>query len=193
MADDRGAAQPPPRRAAFLDRDGTMIEDRHYLGDPAGVVLIDGAAAAVRRLNAAGVAVVVVTNQSGIARGLLTEADYEHVAARVVELFAAKGAAIDASYHCPHHPDMTGACDCRKPGTALYRRAAEELGLDPARSLFVGDRWRDVAPALAFGGYGVLVATDDTSPADTLRASDQARMATTLGAAVDRFLTAARD
>jgi histidinol-phosphate phosphatase family protein len=178
------------RRAAFLDRDGTLIEDRHYLGDPDGVVLLPGAAAAVRALNGAGVATVVVTNQSGIARGLLTAADYERVAARTVERFAAEGARIDAAYHCPHHPSVDGPCACRKPGTLLYERAASELGLDLARSLFVGDRWRDVAPALALGGLGVLVTGPDTPASDAFRASDEASLATTLGAAVARFLAA---
>jgi D-glycero-D-manno-heptose 1,7-bisphosphate phosphatase len=186
------AGGPPPsgagRRAAFLDRDGTLIEDRHYLADPAGVSLMPGAAAAVRELNEAGMAVVVVTNQSGIARGHFSEADYERVRARVVELFAGAGARIDATYHCPHHPELTGPCACRKPGTLLYERAAAELGLDPARSLYVGDRWRDVAPALALGGVGVLVATPDTPAADVVRASEEARLATTLKAAVARFL-----
>jgi histidinol-phosphate phosphatase family protein len=177
-------------RAAFLDRDGTLIEDRHYLGDPDGVVILPGAAAAVRALNAAGVVTVVVTNQSGIARGLITAADYERVAARTTELFAAEGARLDAAYHCPHHPTVDGPCACRKPGTLLYERAAAELGLDPARSLFVGDRWRDVSPALAFGGVGVLVAGPDTPAAEAFRASDEASLATTLGAAVARFLAA---
>jgi D-glycero-D-manno-heptose 1,7-bisphosphate phosphatase len=188
------AGEPPPsgagRRAAFLDRDGTLIEDRHYLADPASVSLMPGAAAAVRELNKAGMAVVVVTNQSGIARGHFSEADYELVRARVVELFAEAGARIDATYHCPHHPELTGPCACRKPGTLLYERAAAELGLDPARSLYVGDRWRDVAPALALGGVGVLVATPDTPAGDVVRASEEARLATTLKAAVERFLAA---
>jgi D-glycero-D-manno-heptose 1,7-bisphosphate phosphatase len=187
VPDDSAA---PPRRAAFLDRDGTLIEDRHYLADPAGVALIAGAAAAVRALNDAGVVVVIVTNQSGIARGYFGEADYERVAARVEELLAAEGARVDAAYHCPHHPSVSGPCACRKPGTLLYERAVAEHGLDPARSLYAGDRWRDVAPAHAFGGMGVLVATHDTAPADVLRAQAEAHVATTLGAAVERFLLA---
>jgi histidinol-phosphate phosphatase family protein len=186
MPDDTGAA----RRAAFLDRDGTLIEDRHDLGDPAGLVLLPGAAAAVRRLNEAGVVVVVVTNQSGIARGYLTEADYASVHARMTELFAAEGARIDGAYHCPHHPDVDGACDCRKPGTLLYERATAELGLDPSRSLFVGDRWRDVAPGVALGGLAVLVAGPDTPAREVIAAGDEARVSTTLGAAVERFLGA---
>ena len=182
----------PLRPAAFLDRDGTLIEDRRYLADPDGVALLPGAAAAVRALNEAGVPVVIVTNQSGIARGYFDEAAYERVAARVVERFAAAGARIDAAYHCPHHPSVGGPCDCRKPGRLLFERAAAEHALDPARSLFVGDRWRDVEPALAFGGMGVLVATPDTAAADVLRAGEQARVAATLGAAVDRFLASRR-
>ena len=185
MANDTPAE---PRRAAFLDRDGTLIEDRHYLGDPSGVVLVGGAAAAVRRLNEAGVPAVVITNQSGIARGYFTEADYARVEQRVHELFAAEGARIEATYHCPHHPEVSGACECRKPGTLLYERAARALALDPARSLFVGDRWRDVVPGLRLGGYAVLVVTTETPAAEVVRAHEEARVATTLEAAVERWL-----
>lgn len=187
---DHAGGLPAPRRAAFLDRDGTLIEDRHYLSEPDDVVLVAGAAAAVRELNEAGVAVVVVTNQSGIARGYFSEADYQRVEARVGELFAAAGARIDATYHCPHHPDVTGPCACRKPGTLLYERAAADLALDLSRSLFAGDRWRDVAPGLALGGVGVLVPTHETPAADALRAGAEARVSTTLAAAAARFLAA---
>ncbi len=177
-----------PRRAAFLDRDGTLIEDRDYLGDPAGVALVAGAAAAVRALNAAGVLAIVITNQSGIARGLFTQRDYERVEARVAELFADEGARLDATYHCPHHPDSSGQCECRKPGRQLNERAMSDWGIDMERSLYVGDRWRDVEPALAFGGIGVLIATSETAAADILRARADASVATTLGAAVERLL-----
>ena len=145
--------------AVFLDRDGTLIEDRHYLRDPSRVRLMPGAAEAVRRINLAGRPVVVVTNQSGIARGLLTEADYAATARRLAELLAAEGARLDGQYHCPHHPDLSGKCDCRKPGTLLYRRAAAELGLDLERSWWIGDRIRDIAAAGALGGRGLLVRT----------------------------------
>jgi formyltetrahydrofolate-dependent phosphoribosylglycinamide formyltransferase len=145
------------RRAVFLDRDGTIIEDTGYLADPAAVRLLPGAAAAITRLNAAGLAAVVVTNQSGIARGLLDEARYSAVARRLDELLAADGARLEGHYHCPHHPDFTGPCDCRKPGPLLYRRAGEEHDLDLAGSWWVGDRLRDVVPAEHFGGRGLLV------------------------------------
>jgi histidinol-phosphate phosphatase family protein len=178
----------PRRRAVFFDRDGTLIDDEHYLARPELVRLRPGAAAAVRRVNAAGLAAVVVTNQSGIARGLLTEDDYRRVAARLDELLAAAGARIDASYFCPHHPERTGPCGCRKPGVALYEQAARELGLDAAASAFVGDRLRDVLPARHFGGTGVLVPGPDTPTTDMVAARADFALATSLLAAVDRIL-----
>lgn len=174
------------RAAAFLDRDGTLIVDVSYVSRPADVALIPGAACAVKRLNEAGVPVVVVTNQSGIARGMFDEAAYESVRARLEELFAAEGAKIDATYHCPHGPD--DGCRCRKPGPELYERAMAEHGLDGARSFFVGDRMRDVLPARTFGGRGVLVPSADTPAADVMRAQAEFSISTTLGAAVDRML-----
>lgn len=148
-----------PRPAAFLDRDGTIIEERDYLADPAGVVLVEGAAGAIAALKDAGLVVVVVTNQSGIARGLYSKSDYDAVAARLDELLVPAGAGVDATYHCPHHPDFTGPCDCRKPGLGMYRSAAEALNLDLAQSFYVGDRLKDAEPALAVGGLGILVRT----------------------------------
>src|SRR4051812_39158946 len=100
--------------AAFLDRDGTIIRDANYVRDPLDVELLPGAVDAIRRLNDARVPVVVVTNQSGIARGLLDHDDYEAVRARIDSLLAEGGATITATYMCPHHPDIDGQCDCRK-------------------------------------------------------------------------------
>lgn len=147
------------RPAVFLDRDGTLIEDRHYLRDPGHVRLLPGAAEAVRKLNDAGLPAVVVTNQSGIARGLLTEDQYQASVRRVDELLKAESARIDAHYHCPHLPEVSGACECRKPGLVLYRRAAADLGLDLERSWWIGDRLRDIETAARFGGRGILVLT----------------------------------
>jgi D,D-heptose 1,7-bisphosphate phosphatase len=149
------------RRAAFLDRDGTIIEDTGFVRDADGVRLVEGAAEAVRRLNDAGWIVVVVTNQSGIARGLLTKSDYDAVAARVDALLAEHGAHLDASYMCPHHPEITGPCDCRKPGLKHYLAAAERFGIDFTTSVFVGDRLSDLEPARSLGGTGILVQTGD--------------------------------
>jgi D-glycero-D-manno-heptose 1,7-bisphosphate phosphatase len=142
-----------------LDRDGTVIVEREYLADPQGVAFVPGAEEAIRRLTEAGLVVVVVTNQSGIARGLYTEEDYHSVARRLDELLARASAPVDATYYCPHHPDCTGPCDCRKPSTGMYRTAARDLGLDLAGSFYVGDRLKDVLPALELGGKGILVRT----------------------------------
>jgi histidinol-phosphate phosphatase family protein len=177
--------------AAFLDRDGTIINDANYVRDPADVVLLPGAAAAIARLNGAGVAAVVVTNQSAIARGWLANDEYAAVRARLDELLAREGARIDATYTCPHLPEISGPCECRKPGLELYREAIADLGLDPARSLFVGDRWRDVAPAAAFGGRAILLDVASTPPEDRERANAEGlATAHDLGEAVERFLAA---
>jgi D-glycero-D-manno-heptose 1,7-bisphosphate phosphatase len=177
-----------PRPAVFLDRDGTIIHDTEYLRDPNDVELLPGAARAIARLNAQGLPVIVVTNQSGIARGLLTHGDYTAVQARLDELLAAKGARIDASYLCPHHPDFSGACDCRKPATLLYRQAAAEHAIDVTRSTFVGDRWRDVAPALELGGRGMLISGPSTPKEELQRAQAAAAAVSSLAEAVDRLL-----
>jgi len=180
------------RPVAFLDRDGTIIHDDHYINDPARVRLLDGAAAAIARLRAAGTAVVVITNQSGIARGQISEVQYRSVRDRLDALLAAAGTRVDATYHCPHHPDVGGACECRKPGTALYRQAIADLGLDARRTAFVGDRWSDVAAAEQFGGLGLLVPAPETTAADIQRARDTGQLAESLDAAVTRILGAFR-
>ncbi len=149
----------PGRPAAFLDRDGTIIAERGYLRDPEGVELLEGAAEGLRRLQQAGYALVLVTNQSGIARGLVREEEYRAVQARLEALLRQRGITLAGVYHCPHHPDHTGPCECRKPGTGLHRRAAAELGLDLSRSLYIGDKASDVLPAAALGGRGILVRT----------------------------------
>lgn len=147
------------RPAVFLDRDGTVIEDVGYLRDPAQVRLLPGSADAIGRLNALEFVVVVVTNQSGIARGLLTLEEYGTTERRLDELLALTGARVDAHYFCPHLSEMSGPCDCRKPGTLLYRQAAERFGIDLPRSWWIGDRVRDVLAAKTLGGTGILVLT----------------------------------
>src|SRR5882672_6284479 len=154
MADGR-------HRAVFLDRDGTIVEDPGFLHEPEKVTLLPGAAEAIRRLNEAGYRVVIVTNQSGIARGRYTVADYEAVQRRLGELLAAKGARIDAAYFCPHHPLLSGPCECRKPGVKLFREAQAAFDIDFSRSWWVGDRLSDVQPARLLGGEGILVATGE--------------------------------
>ncbi len=157
---------PSPVPALFIDRDGTLIADAHYLADASRVHLLPGAANAVAKANAAQVPVVVVTNQSGIARGLITHAQYEAVRDRTTALLSAGGATVLATYHCPHWGHPKAPCECRKPGLGMYREAAAAHQLDLMRSAYIGDRWRDVQPALATGGIGILVPGIETPAAD---------------------------
>jgi len=172
--------------AVFLDRDGTIIRDVSYISRPEQVELLEGAAEGVSRINAALVPVVVITNQSGIGRGLYTEQDYERIDARTKELLAECGAHVDATYFCPHKPE--DACTCRKPGTLLFDRAAADLGIDLTAALFIGDRFRDIEPAARFGARGVLVPTTSTPPAEIKRAEESARVADSLATALDWYL-----
>lgn len=177
-----------PVPALFIDRDGTIIADAHYLADASRVQLLPGAAAAVADANTAQVPVVVVTNQSGIARGLITIAQYEAVRDRTVTLLRAGGASVLATYHCPHWGHPKQPCECRKPGLGMYREAAATHQLDLAQSAYIGDRWRDVQPALATDGIGILVPGVETPAADVEEArsalSDRVFMADTLLEAV---------
>lgn len=176
------------RPALFIDRDGTLIADAHYLADPAGVRLLPGASAALARANMSGMLVIVVTNQSGIARGLITQEQYEAVRTRMNRLLGEHGARVDATYHCPHWPDVGGPCECRKPGLGMYRTAAADFGIDLARSAYIGDRWRDVQPARETGGLGILVPGAETPEADLesarLHVSETVRIAGSITEAV---------
>ena len=176
------------RRAAFLDRDGTLIEDANYLADAEQVRVLPGVTGVVRLLNARGILVIVVTNQSGIAQGLLTEAEYEATRARLDALMKASGALIDATYHCPHYPVVSGPCDCRKPGTLLYEQAAKQFGIEFRTSLFVGDRFRDVDPGLKLGGFARLVPSGSTPDSDLAEARDRKLLAGSLEEAVNSYL-----
>ena len=135
--------------------------------------MVPGALDAVRALKEAGFTIVLVTNQSGIARGLYSLADYEAVAARVNAVLEAAGVPVHGTYYCPHHPDLTGECDCRKPGTGMYRQAAREMDLDLAGSYYVGDKVSDLLPGVALGGVPILVRTgygrehEASAPPDT--------------------------
>jgi D-glycero-D-manno-heptose 1,7-bisphosphate phosphatase len=169
--------------AVFLDRDGTLVRDTGYLHDPALVELLPGVTSGLAALARAGWPLVVVSNQSGIARGLYGPEAFAVVQARLGELLAPYGVRFAGAYFCPHHPDITGPCDCRKPGVALFQQAARELQLDLTRSWMVGDRLRDAEPALRLGGRGLLIATAG--------AADDAVRAGLLGIAVAADLSAA--
>lgn len=152
---DAGAGRP----ALLLDRDGTLIEERHFVGRPEHVHPVPGVGSALASAVAAGYALVVVTNQSGIARGYFDEEAFAATQRRLEDLLAADGVHLDGVYHCPHHPDFTGPCECRKPAAGMFLAAARDLGLDLGRSVLVGDRVRDVAAARELGARGMLVRT----------------------------------
>jgi D-glycero-D-manno-heptose 1,7-bisphosphate phosphatase len=159
-----------PRPAAFLDRDGTIIEDVDYISRPEDVRLRPDAAGAIAMLNEAAVPVIVVSNQSGIGRGYLTQEDFDRVQAKIEAVLGANGAHLDATYICPHAPDEQPPCACRKPKVDLFLRAARDHGLDLARSWYVGDKWRDVEPGRVLGGSGRLVPAHSTPSEDLERA-----------------------
>lgn len=152
-------------RAAFLDRDGTLVDELGFLRHARDVRLVPGAAAGVRLFNQAGWRTVVVTNQSGIARGLLDEHDLAEIHERLRELLEREGARLDAILHCPHHPDegkppLRRACACRKPAPGLLLEAARRFELDLASSWIVGDGLRDLEAGARAGLAGaVLVLT----------------------------------
>jgi D-glycero-D-manno-heptose 1,7-bisphosphate phosphatase len=150
--------------AVFLDRDGTIIEDRGYITVPDMVALLPGSAQAITDLRARGWKVVVVTNQAGVAKGLMGEADLQQVNLRMVAMLGAEGAVLDAIYCCPHHPEGSVPeyavdCDCRKPRPGLLEQAAREHGFDLSRSVLIGDSLRDLQAARAAGTGAVLVLT----------------------------------
>lgn len=182
----------PGRPGAFLDRDGTLIEDPGFLHEPQAVRLLPGVPAAIARLNAAGFVVVTVSNQSGIARGLYQEADYHAVQGRLTELLWAERAQLAGAYYCPHFPEISGPCDCRKPGLRLFLDAAAAHGIALDDSVWIGDRLSDVEPANRLGGRAFLVRTGEGA-----RHVDQARVlgvpvVRDLAEAVDRTLRAPR-
>lgn len=149
------------RPAVFLDRDGTLIEDSGFLDDPKRVVLLPDVVEALRLLERHGFARIVVTNQSGVARGYFDEATVDRVNARVVlelmkqmPMVVASEALIDGFYTCPHYDE---GCDCRKPAPGLIHRAVADHGLDLAASFMVGDRGSDIALASGVGIPGILV------------------------------------
>jgi D-glycero-D-manno-heptose 1,7-bisphosphate phosphatase len=154
----------PLRSAVFLDRDGTINEQMGYINHISRFQILPGVAEAIRSLNEAQIPVVVVTNQSGLARGYFPEELLVAVHEKMISLLAKKGAHVDGIYICPHHPEAKmeeyrQACDCRKPRTGLLRQAAEEMGLDLARSFVIGDRWSDLKTAVGCGATPILVLT----------------------------------
>ena len=168
------------KAAVFLDRDGTLIDEVGYLDRPERLALYPWSIDAIRALNRAGIRVVLVSNQSGIARGFFSEQVLEDSHRQRAAMLAAGGARLDAYYYCPHHPDGRVAayarrCDCRKPGRGMIDRAAADLGLEPAHSFVVGDTWTDVGLGRAVGARSILVRTgvgaeQEAAPVEGIRA-----------------------
>jgi D-glycero-D-manno-heptose 1,7-bisphosphate phosphatase len=161
------------RPAVFLDRDGTIVEDVGYLDRAEHIALYPWTADALRLLARAGFALIVVTNQSGVARGLFPESRVRDVHAALDRRLVSGGARLDAYYYCPHYPEGSDAayrreCDCRKPRPGMILQAAREHDLDLSRSFVVGDKWSDVALAGRVGARGVLVRTGSGSLEATL-------------------------
>jgi D-glycero-D-manno-heptose 1,7-bisphosphate phosphatase len=152
------------RPAIFLDRDGTLIEERGYLNRLDLIEPFPWTSGALRRLRDAGYALVLVTNQAGVARGYFDEAFVQEAHRHLAALLADDGVVLDGYYYCPHHPEGTVAgytrtCRCRKPGPGMVEQAAADLGLDVARSFVIGDKWLDVELAANAGARGILVRT----------------------------------
>jgi D-glycero-D-manno-heptose 1,7-bisphosphate phosphatase len=143
--------------AVFLDRDGTINEQMGYINHLSRFKLLPQAVPAIRRLNEAGVKVVVITNQSGAARGYFPASLVDEVHAHLKQLLAAGGAHLDRIYACLHGP--ADGCDCRKPRPTLMKQAARDLNLDLTRSYLVGDRYSDIQTAANAGAKGILVLT----------------------------------
>lgn len=144
------------RPAVFFDRDGTLNEDCHYPHKTHDLVLIPGAAKAVRSFCDAGFFIVIITNQSGIARGYFNTKDFNQFNDALCKNLASKGARIDLILHCPHHPDFTGPCSCRKPRPDLVQLATQRLPIDLNNSFLIGDSFSDIECAKAAGINGYL-------------------------------------
>ncbi len=166
------------RKAAFIDRDGVLNEERAFVHRIEDFVFVPGAVEALRALKSAGYALVVVTNQSGIARGLYSEADYLALTGHMRELLAAEGISLDAVEYCPHLPDAPVAhyrleCDCRKPKPGMLRKAIRTLDIEPGASFLVGDRLSDVEAGRAAGiGRCFLVRTGYPLPDEAVAQAD---------------------
>jgi D-glycero-D-manno-heptose 1,7-bisphosphate phosphatase len=166
-----------PRRVALIDRDGTIIVDKVYLRDPDGIEFAPGAIEGLRLLRDAGFALVLITNQSGIARGYFDAARLEQIHGRLQSMLAAEGLRLEAIYVCPHGPH--DGCDCRKPAPGMVKSAMRDLGFGPDEAVLIGDSDADMGAAAAAGVVGLRVTSAGKSagaPADFLEAARRARV-----------------
>ena len=151
-------------RVIFLDRDGTLNEEVHYLHRKEDLKILEGVPEAIRMLKEAGYKIVVVTNQAGVARGYFPESDVQELHQYINECLSPLGAGIDYFFYCPHHPVCGQGiykkeCRCRKPDTGLFEMAEQVLQVDKSRSWMIGDKWSDVEAGKNYGVYTILVGT----------------------------------
>jgi len=178
------------RRSVFLDRDGTINREVHYLRDPKDLRLLPGAAGAIRRLNESGFAVVILTNQSGVARGFLNEEELNEIHRILLTRLARRGAIIDAIHYCPHHPEegkppYRRRCTCRKPAKGMVHRAVRDLGIQVQGSFVIGDSERDMELTIGTPLQSILLAPRGHPPPGGTSAD---HVASTLASAVDWLL-----
>jgi D-glycero-D-manno-heptose 1,7-bisphosphate phosphatase len=157
-------------RAVILDRDGTIVVDRGYLDDPQQLEFLPRAAEGLRRLRARGHRILVVTNQSGVGRGLLRHERLEEIHARLMQMVREAGADIDAIYHCPHRPEER--CDCRKPRPRLLLQAAADFGFEPSAAVVIGDKRSDIGLGRSVGALTMLIAPSGAAPENGPAAAD---------------------
>jgi D-glycero-D-manno-heptose 1,7-bisphosphate phosphatase len=165
-----GVLQYPERRFIVLDRDGTIIEEREYLSDPAQVTLIPGVGASLRELRQMGFGLVVITNQSGIGRGFFDHEQLLYVHERLRELLEREGVHLDGLYICPHKPEDD--CVCRKPRLGLLQKAAGELGFNLANCIVIGDKACDIEMGHGAGALTFLVRTGYGAQVENEAAAD---------------------
>jgi len=146
------------KRAVFLDRDGTININVNYLDSPDNFKMYKGVAEGIKLLNENNFLIIVITNQSGIARGFFSKKTLENIHKKMIEELKEKGAKVDAIYYCPHHPDDN--CDCRKPRTGLLKKAVENFDISTVSSYFIGDRMLDVEAGYKIGCKTILVPED---------------------------------
>ncbi|HEX4049618.1 MAG TPA: HAD family hydrolase [Steroidobacteraceae bacterium] len=149
-------------RVVLMDRDGTLVVDRDYLADPAGLEFLPGAVEALRRLHERGYRIVIISNQSGVGRGLFSLERLREINARLAQMVREAGAALAGIYCCPHRPDEN--CVCRKPNVELVRQAAQELHFDPAAAVMIGDRDSDIELGRRLGATTIRLVPGPASP-----------------------------